>query len=446
MTSSKLILTQKTSVDEVNIFFKSDDLTKKVRARDLGNGQTELYVRKDSFKQFFTDKLRPDFLVKRDYLKAKNHILDIVKKSDPDGENSSAFLTIKKGMEYHKHDFYANNFSVYLNDAIYRKEEFTPLKEILEVDKSKANSLSAIGKIVNSKDIQEEITKVMNAIKDESDKDIFERNFTALLAVMQRQGPGYSAEPTVIDYKCAIDFFRVWLKEVKETGQDIKNSNNNKPDNEASTAKRQLTELAERVTRRGVPAQINLNGGKIENSEADLVIFDSHINISLSKLENNEKIESLQENDESGFSPYELSLYKNMATETDTRSKTDTAGLGITYNHGLTKKPVDIDLLYKELGKVIDEKIKLTPASNSSNPTSISGPSNQSFTIHLPILNPFEKKDLTMQQKKLIVDAFVKNTQKWLEKYPDLRIKVQPPENIEQSMIESVYRKNKNLQ
>ena len=88
MPTNKLILTQQTSISAVVDFFKVQDPTKKVRARDLGDGRTELYVRKDSFKQFFTDKLRPDFLVKRDYLKAKDHILNIIKNSDPAGKKN----------------------------------------------------------------------------------------------------------------------------------------------------------------------------------------------------------------------------------------------------------------------------------------------------------------------------------------------------------------------
>lgn len=123
MPFNKLILTQTTSVSDVVEFFKNNEPTKQVRARDLGDGRIELYVRKDSFKQFFTDKLRPGFLVERDYLKAQNHVLNIIKKSDPAGENSSAFAGVKRGLEAHQQNFYLGEFSNCLADALYRHED-----------------------------------------------------------------------------------------------------------------------------------------------------------------------------------------------------------------------------------------------------------------------------------------------------------------------------------
>lgn len=251
MTFNKLILTQKTSVSDVAEFFKNQDPIKQVRAKDLGDGRIKLYVRKDSLKQFFTDKLRPDFLVKRDYQKAKNHILNIIKKSDPAGENSSAFVGVKRGLEAHRQNFHLDEFSNYLDDALYRREELNFAKEILKLDGSLANSLSDIGKTVNSKEVQQEISTVLHAIKDPGDKAIFERNFDALRAVMQRPGPGYQTQLTLIDYNCAIDFFRVWLKEIK----NIEGSKQN------SEITQKLTAFAENVVRKGVPEKIDLGGG-----------------------------------------------------------------------------------------------------------------------------------------------------------------------------------------
>ena len=81
--TTKLILKKDTSINEVSSYFDKLDPGKKVRARSLGDGQIELYVRKNSFKQFFTDNLRPDFLVKRDYIAARNHILKKIDQAAP---------------------------------------------------------------------------------------------------------------------------------------------------------------------------------------------------------------------------------------------------------------------------------------------------------------------------------------------------------------------------
>jgi hypothetical protein len=144
-----------------------------------------------------------------------------------------------------------SEFSNHLDDALYRREEFNLAKEILKLDGSLPNSLSDIGATVNSQEAQQEISTVLRAIKDPGDKAIFERNFDALLDVMQKPGPGHRTRLTVIDYNCAIDFFRVWLKEIK----NIEGSKQN------SEITQKLTAFAENVVRKGVPERIDLGGG-----------------------------------------------------------------------------------------------------------------------------------------------------------------------------------------
>lgn len=86
MSADKLILTKSTTLEQVTQYFKDLGQDKQVRARDLGDGRIQLYVRKDSCKQFFTDKLKPDYLIKRDYLNAKKQIHDIAKKIENHGK------------------------------------------------------------------------------------------------------------------------------------------------------------------------------------------------------------------------------------------------------------------------------------------------------------------------------------------------------------------------
>ncbi len=126
MSTDKLILTKSTTLEQVTDYFKNLGPDKRVRARELGDGRIQLYVRKDSAKQFFTDKLKPDYLTKRDYANAKQQIIDIATRMDiakrmgiPRDKESpiQARLTfsVKKAIEgdgqAHSHDFYTNEFN-----------------------------------------------------------------------------------------------------------------------------------------------------------------------------------------------------------------------------------------------------------------------------------------------------------------------------------------------
>ena len=66
MRADKLTLNKNTKLEDVAHYFKNLGPDKQVRARELADGRIQLYVRNDSRKQFFTDKLKPDYLIKRD--------------------------------------------------------------------------------------------------------------------------------------------------------------------------------------------------------------------------------------------------------------------------------------------------------------------------------------------------------------------------------------------
>jgi len=126
MSPNKLTLTKSTTLEDVTNYFKDLGPDKRVRARELGDGRIQLYVRKDSAKQFFTDKLKPDYLIKRDYANAKQQIIDIATRMDiakrmgiPRDKESpiQAHLTfsVKKAIEGpsepHKRDIFTNEFN-----------------------------------------------------------------------------------------------------------------------------------------------------------------------------------------------------------------------------------------------------------------------------------------------------------------------------------------------
>lgn len=126
MSPNKLTLTNTTTLEQVTDYFKNLGPDKQVRARELGDGRIQLYVRKDTFKQFFTDKLKPDYLIKRDYANAKQQIIDIATRMDiakrmgisRNKESPIQGLSpfhVKKAIEGpsepHKHDIFTNEFN-----------------------------------------------------------------------------------------------------------------------------------------------------------------------------------------------------------------------------------------------------------------------------------------------------------------------------------------------
>ena len=140
MSSDKLALNQHTSINDVNSYFENLDPDKKVRARKIGGGQIELYVRKDSFKQFFTDKLRPDFLVKRDYQEARKLILEKVNQSAPENGKLTCLLNIKENFANHKSHFYPREL----------RQEFENLSQFLEKQAGAKEAIESIkGKIMD---------------------------------------------------------------------------------------------------------------------------------------------------------------------------------------------------------------------------------------------------------------------------------------------------------
>jgi hypothetical protein len=137
MPSDKLTLNQNTSINDVNNYFENLDPGKQVRARKIGGGQIELYVRKDSFKQFFTDKLRLGFLVTRDYKEARELILRALEKAGLPKEELLSVTEIKQSIGLHKHDFYADKVSNEFKKLSKYIKEQTQAKEV--IDSTKVN-------------------------------------------------------------------------------------------------------------------------------------------------------------------------------------------------------------------------------------------------------------------------------------------------------------------
>ena len=112
MRADKLTLNKNTKLEDVAHYFKNLGPDKQVRARELADGRIQLYVRNDSRKQFFTDKLKPDYLIKRDYLNARNQIFNMACKTENMGENEASIIFhIRRTMDSHRHDFSTTEFN-----------------------------------------------------------------------------------------------------------------------------------------------------------------------------------------------------------------------------------------------------------------------------------------------------------------------------------------------
>ena len=467
MKPSSIIITQDTSLNTVLNFLNVGNSDKQIRAKDLGNGAIKLYVRKDTFKQFFTDKLRLSSNVKRDYTKARNHILNLVEKTDSSGKSTATILSIKASLPENKDGFYAGNF-INLQTALYPKGEISTLTEILEFGRSETNFDESIliargdmpetqkekliewlGRLddrrklnafLQDKNILSEIINVSNSIENTNDRNLFLRNFEALQLVAEYPSPRLSRlglKPSVIDYKCAVDFFPAWQKAIKAMNTNEKNLENNQLLNAINET---LTSFAEAVERRGVPDKIDLNGGEFENSDADLIIFDSSTaftpftNFSTETNDYTIKGESVSlSHNDTAFGA------KTYPEKHVTPDKDFTAGFGIFY---LPDQKIDqefMDSLYNKIESTISEKISQKRASSSQS-IAEDNRDDEIYTIHLPVMNPFIDQNLKPEERTMIQQSFAEATKEWLRKYPNLRIKVNLAEPMDIRSIQARYR------
>jgi hypothetical protein len=428
-TATRLTIKSDTSIDQVVNFLQFSEQGTRIRARNLNEGGIELYVRKDSFKQFFTDKLRFGCYVQQDYNAARSRILEIIKKADPAGENSSALSSIMRSLASDKYDFRADEFKKNLQTAL--SSETVKAKEILGMEYSQGDPRHEITKLIRNSKAQEEISKVMNSIKNPADRETFEKNFSALDFITSRPPTMGQATPppTIIDYNRAIDFFRVWLKEVKETDSDIKNYDD-KSGNEVSKEKKALTEFAERITRGGVPDRIDLNGGRFENSNADLIIFDESTSFQPFSGTQNTQSEPVSVGQNGA------TLVTNTYPEKHVIAKKDlTAGLRIICQNITVIDQQLMDSIYNKIEIAIGEKI-----TSASQPMTGDTSADKIYTIHLPLITPFTGQDLKPAEKTMLQESFARATQKWTNEFPNLRIKVNLEGDRNVSSIQASYR------
>ncbi len=456
MPSDKLTLNQHTSINDVNNYFENLDPDKQVRARKIGSGQIELYVRKDSFKQFFTDKLRLGFLVTRDYKEARIRILTIMNQAKLPTEELSCVHNIKQSIEIHKHDFYAgklnNEFkklSGYLTKQNQANEVLNSIKMSIKIPEGDGNfkDLETFKNyVVNSQKILG--LNLNHDLINSQSEHLF--NFIQEKYVLQKKEDGENdignnVAPVFIDYEAIKDFGLTWQESITQT----KNHNGKKAKTSGQSEnlvfeEEYLTKLSKEIflaselqkmnvrQSKNVPIQIDLMPESIEKTDAACVVIDPnnttfiHTQLSTSPVYINSSVIFLGSK---GIS----------ITVTDQTSISGNSNIfdlfKIDCPDDIIVNGEDLDGLYEIIFQQIANRIP-SGAKYVSNVPDATQLADMPIAMHIPILLLSEKPEENQKRKDEILNSFAKATKNLTRVHPHLRIKVQIPKEIS---VEDVY-------
>jgi hypothetical protein len=456
MSIDKLLLTQNTTLEQVTDYFKDLGPDKQVRARKIGGGQIELYVRKDSFKQFFTDKLRSGFLVARDYKEARTRILTIMSQAKLPAEELSSVHNIKQSIGLHKHNFYANKvnnefkkLSEYLTKQTQAKEVLDSIKVRIKMPEGDEN-FEELGNfkayVIKS---QETLgLNLNNSLINSQSEHLF--NFLQEKYVLQKEGDsendiGNNVVPVFIDYEAIEDFGLTWQESITQT----KNHNGKKTKTSGQSEnlvfeEGYLTKLSKEIflaselqkmnvrQSKNVPIQIDLMPKSIEGTDAAYVVIDPnntasiHTQLSMLPVDVKSSVIFLENSDISITIKDQISIAGN-------RNLFDL--LRIDYPDDTMISSQDLDKLYETIFQEILNRIPsgLKDPSTAPDATQLV---ELPIAMHIPILLLSEKPEENQRRKDEILNSFAKATKNLTLTHPHLRIKVQIPKEIS---IEDVY-------
>ena len=456
MSSDKLTLNQNTSINDVNNYFEHLDPDKQVRARKTGSGEIELYVRKDSFKQFFTDKLRPGFLVACDYKEARTRILTIMSQAKLPLEELSSVHNIKQSIGLHKHDFYANKvnnefkkLSEYLTKQTQAKEVLDSIKVRIKIPEGDENFEELETFKAYVKKSQETLgLNLNNSLIDSQSENLF--NFLQEKYVLQKDGDnendiGNNVAPVFIDYEAIKDFGLTWQEAVIQTKNHNDKKTKTSGHSENSVFEEEyLTKLSKEIflandvqkmnvrQSKNVPIQIDLMPESIEETDAACVVIDPnntasiHTQLSMLPVDVKSSVMFLENSSISITIKDQISISGN-------RNLFDL--LRIDYPDDTMISSQDLDKLYETIFQEILNRIPsgLRDPSTAPDATQLV---ELPIAMHIPILLLSEKPEENQQQKDEILNSFARATKNLTLTHPHLRIKVQIPKEIS---IEDVY-------
>ncbi|MFM8468160.1 MAG: hypothetical protein ACKOAO_11430 [Oxalobacteraceae bacterium] len=256
MSKNKITIGHHTTINELSKFFHNLKDSKKVRARDLGNGQIQLYVRKNSFKQIFTDKLRLGFMVKRDYSSAVDCIKKILKTN---GSAHSIKYSEDQGLvgqEFgkHTHDFSANTLKEHLKLLEAQETAQFSAQKCLMLDISfVSENFKEIFQLGNREDRKQTVEKFLHSSSPianiENVSHQIKHFFLYLEKIIFYVGENPTNDPERgIDHEAARGFAYTWLSAIKNE------KNNGSTTSSLSTAlscelieKETLTDLCNKI-------------------------------------------------------------------------------------------------------------------------------------------------------------------------------------------------------
>jgi len=459
MSSNKLILDQNTSINEVADYFKGLDPSKHVRSRKRGDGQIELYVRKDSFKQFFTDKLRAGFLVKRDYKEAKNRILEIVNRADPSGKNLSGITKIKESFAAHKHDFYGDKVNhEFENLSRYLKKQ-TEAKEILDSIKSSEKIPKDDGNFEDLQRFKDNVKNSQEFLKLNLNHDLIDSQSEHLFNFLQQKYAlrkeklsendiGNNGAPVFIDYKAIKDFALAWQEAITRSNKcqkhEIKASDQTeKPafnDDYLTNLSKEifLADVLQKMdTRRlhNVPIQIDLMPQDIQNTDAACVIIDPdttpfiHTQLGILPVDFTSEVIFL------GDTSISITI-KDKTSLVGNENLFDLLKIDYPNERIIDGNNLDdlYEMIFRETLKRMPSHLKDPP--NAPDATQLA---DMPIAMHIPILLMSDNAEENQRRKDEILTSFVKATKKLTQEQPYLRIKVQLPTGISTEDVYAAY-------
>jgi hypothetical protein len=433
MAEIKIRLTDTTSVSEIADFFKGLNDTQTVRARQTKDGAIELYVRGSSKWHLLTDNLKFGFLVTRDYQAAQEKIDDIFKQNGVIKSIKAPQTKLTSSFSNHQHDFYVREI----------KTDFQNAKKVITQQEISRKNVENYQSTSLRNFIPENLTDIVEYLANE-----FETTPSATLEFIKfiqlakptinqpNKQPSQSVE---LDFEQIENFAIEWQKLMAHKKL---NSIDGIPDEKTQDdgfVKKSVTEnFINKITAeicKNIPmARVDFKSKPIDESDANILILDSS-----SKFNNprdlGEKVTSQStKNSDDDDGPYQrltVDPYNNVKTQSH---KEGISGFYVEYSdigNSISDEEI-LNLAYEKLDAMIENKIKEFKADGKI------------CTVHLSILNPFNmdplsKTDFTPEEQTKNLNAFVKHTSKWLAKYPNLRIQIQPPENTTMEKIEEAY-------
>lgn len=432
MAEIKIKLTDTTSISDIANFFQGLRDTQTVRARQTKEGAVELYVRGSSKWHLLTDNLKFSFLVKRDYQAAQEKIDDIFKQNGAIKSIKSPQENLKNIFSKHKHDFYAVEI---IKDFKSAEKVFTQQKI------SKNNIEDFMGNSLGNY-LTENLSDIVEYLADGFDTAPYPTlefiKFIQSNIPTKKQSDANSLSSAELDFEQIENFAIEWQKLTVQKNASSKategiSAEKTESKQELNFVKKSIAEnFINKITAeicRNIPfARVNLSSETINNSSADLIIFDpssGYQNYSILEHKVVNSSQNITDNDNDSIPFFTVTSHSNVKTLS---SKPGIEGFKIFYTGSDDPVPNEriFNDLYGKLGAMIENEIKLQQA-------------NKSFTIHLPILNPFEKEKLTPEEEAMNLNAFVEHTNTWLSRYPNLRIQVQMPQDAKMMEFEEAY-------